>query len=306
MLPNPLLITLLGPTAVGKTILAARLSHAIGGEVISADSRQVFRGMDIGTGKDISDYIVGDVKIPFHLIDIADAGTEYSVYSFLRDFESAYNIISNNGKVPVLCGGTGLYLEAVLKGYNLVEVPENPVFRLGMQVFSDAELLAQLMIKRPLHNTTDSILRDRIIRALEIETFKEQHAAILKNNFRESLVFGLRFERQLIRERITQRLILRLENGMVEEVEMLMKRGVSVSMLKYYGLEYKYLSMYLLGELTFDRMFALLNTAIHQFAKRQMTWFRRMERSGVKIHWLEGEKGLDQNLISMLSMISKG
>jgi tRNA dimethylallyltransferase len=300
------LITLLGPTAVGKTHLAARLAYSIGGEVISADSRQVFRGMDIGTGKDMSDYMVDGRVISSHLIDIADAGSEYSVYSYMRDFTNAYDKIRENRNIPVLCGGTGMYLEAVLKGYELSDVPENGDFRAGLENLTDAELLAMLGKKRQLHNTTDSLQRERIIRALEIETFKEQNPPDKKFDFSGSLVFGLRFERLTIRKRITQRLISRLETGMVEEVEQLMKRGVSASMLKYYGLEYKYISMFLLGELTFDEMFALLNTAIHQFAKRQMTWFRRMERNGTRIHWLEGERGPERNLISMLSTISKG
>jgi tRNA dimethylallyltransferase len=300
------LITLLGPTAVGKTHLAARLANSIGGEVISADSRQVFRGMDIGTGKDMSDYVVDGKVITSHLIDIADAGTEYSVYSFMRDFSAAYKQVISNNNIPVLCGGTGLYLESVLKGYNLVEVPENPAFRAGLEHISDARLLEMLREKKPLHNTTDSILRFRIIRALEIETYKENNPVSGKADFSGSLVFGLRFERQVIRKRITQRLHARLENGMVEEVEQLMKQGVSPGMLRYYGLEYKYISMHLADEITYDEMVTLLNTAIHQFAKRQMTWFRRMERNGVNIHWLEGERGPERNLIKMLSIISKG
>jgi len=301
----PRLITLLGPTAVGKTHLAARLAYSIGGEVISADSRQVFRGMDIGTGKDMSDYVVDGAVIPSHLIDIADAGTEYSVFSFMNDFSAACKSVVTKGKIPVLCGGTGLYLEAALKGYEFVDVPVNTAFRTKLANYSDAGLLDLLKGKRPLHNTTDSLQRDRIIRALEIETFKEENPVKNKSNFSESVVFGLRFERQLIRKRITQRLMARLENGMVEEVKQLMLQGVSSNMLRYYGLEYKYIAMYLSGELTFDEMFTLLNTAIHQFAKRQMTWFRRMERNGISIHWLEGEKGPEQNLISMLSIISK-
>ena len=303
---SPHLITLLGPTAVGKTHLAARLAHAIGGEVISADSRQVFRGMDIGTGKDMSDYVVDGRIIPFHNIDIADAGTEYSVFSFMHNFLTAYQSVEQNGNIPVLCGGTGLYLEAVLKGYELVEVPENADFRAGLSNLSDGDLLTLLEKKRLLHNTTDSRHRDRIIRALEIENFKEKNPVNKQFDFSGTPVFGLRFERQTIRKRITQRLHARLENGMVEEVEQLIRKGVSITMLKCYGLEYKYIAMYLSGELTYDEMVAMLNTAIHQFSKRQMTWFRRMERNGISIHWLDGEKGPDRNLIIMLSTISKG
>jgi tRNA dimethylallyltransferase len=299
------LITLLGPTAVGKTHLAAKLAHAIGGEVLSADSRQVFRGMDIGTGKDMSDYIVDGRVVDSHLIDIADAGTEYSVYSFIRDFNAAYHKVIKNKRTPVLCGGTGLYLEAVLKGYNLVEVPENTKFREELESVTDQELLQMLIQKRPLHNTTDSFIRERIIRALEIETFKENNHAVEKTDFSKSLVFGLRFDRTTIRKRITQRLLTRLEGGMIEEVEQLIRNGVTVAMLRYYGLEYKYIAMYLEGELTYDDMVARLNTAIHQFAKRQMTWFRRMEKNGTRIHWLEGERGPERNLILMLSVVSK-
>ncbi|NVO20347.1 MAG: tRNA (adenosine(37)-N6)-dimethylallyltransferase MiaA [Bacteroidetes bacterium] len=299
------LITLLGPTAVGKTQLAARLANSIGGEVISADSRQVFRGMDIGTGKDLADYIVDGKMVPSYLIDVEDAGKEYSVHSFMRDFEDAYKKIRLIGRIPVLCGGTGLYLEAVLKGYQLVNVPVNAEFRNEMEKFQDAELLAMLSIKKPLHNTTDSLDRQRMIRALEIETYRELTPSKKNPDFSQTLVFGLRFERAIIRKRITQRLRARLENGMIEEVEGLIARGVSHSMLKYYGLEYKYISMYLAGELSYSDMFELLNTAIHQFAKRQMTWFRRMEKHGINIHWLEGEDGPENNLIEMLSSISK-
>jgi tRNA dimethylallyltransferase len=297
------LITLLGPTAVGKTSLAARLAHSVGGEVISADSRQVFKGMDLGTGKDRKDYLVQGILIPSHLVDIAEAGTEYSLFSFIRDFKDAFNNIHSRGKMPVLCGGTGLYLEAVLQGYDLVEIPANPEFRESLASKSNSELLEMISAKRQLHNTTDSLERGRIIRALEIETFRETVARSAVPEINPYIVFGLRFDRQIITERITQRLKSRLEQGMIEEVESLMKMGVAAKMLKYYGLEYKYVVMFLLGELSYEKMFSLLNTSIHQFAKRQMTWFRRMERNGILIHWLEGEDGQEQNLQTMLDHI---
>lgn len=302
----PQLITLLGPTAVGKTSLAARLAYEINGEVISADSRQVFRGMDIGTGKDLSDYTVKGVQMPFHLIDIAQAGTEYSVFNFIRDFRIAHSSIVERKRVPVLCGGTGLYLEAILQGYDLVEVPINYEFREGLQNTPDMELLEMLKKVKVLHNTTDSLDRQRLIRALEIETFKANAHLRPIPLVENSIVFGLRFSRETIRRRITQRLDYRLDHGMVEEVESLMNSGVESRMLKYYGLEYKYIAMHLLGEISYDDMVGLLNTAIHQFAKRQMTWFRRMEKRGVKIVWLEGEDGADKNMVKMLARIAKG
>ena len=301
----PPLITLLGPTAVGKTALAARLAHAIGAEVISADSRQVFRGMDIGTGKDKSDYLVDGLQVPVHLIDIADAGSEYSVYNFVTDFNRSYDDLRSRGKPAVLCGGTGLYLEAVLRGYDMVEVPENETFRASLKDIPEETLLSLLEQKRKLHNTSDSLERSRLIRALEIEQFKESRP---KNRVATRLetmpVFGLWFERAAIRERITQRLKTRLGTGLVLEVEALLHSGIPAGRLFYYGLEYKYVTQYLLGDLREHQMFRLLNTAIHQFAKRQMTWFRRMERSGIKIQWLEGENGADRNLDIILAGIS--
>lgn len=291
------LITVLGPTAVGKTSFAAHLALLLDAEIISADSRQVFIGMDIGTGKDMADYTVSDKVIPSHLIDIAEAGTEYSVFRFQQDFHSAWSGIVNRGKIPLMCGGTGLYLEAVLKGYNLVKAPVDDLLRQRLIQFSDKELAVILKELKPLHNTTDILERDRLIRAIEIETYRSERLnQPEENKFLNSPVIGIKFERKIIRQRITARLTQRLNNGMVEEVQRLLDQNIPQEKLKMYGLEYKYITMFLNGELTYNEMFILLNTAIHQFAKRQMTWFRRMENNGIQILWLHGEDGMNENL----------
>jgi tRNA dimethylallyltransferase len=298
------LITVLGPTAVGKTTFAAHLALALDSEIISADSRQVFRGMDIGTGKDFGDYKIGDRIIPFHLIDIAQPGTEYSVFQFQRDFQEARNSILSRGKTPLLCGGTGLYLESVLLGYNLVEVPVNEILRQQLAELTNDELINKISCYRPLHNTTDIRDRERLFRAIEIEWFKQQHKnQKVENDFSHTPVFGIRFDRKTIRERITARLTQRLNEGMLEEVQNLMDSGLTKNQLIFYGLEYKFITLYLAGELNYNEMFTLLNTAIHQFAKRQMTWFRRMEKKGIKITWLEGEEGLTMNLEKVINYL---
>jgi len=295
------LITVLGPTAVGKTIFAAHLAHCLNAEILSADSRQVFRGMDIGTGKDIGDYFVDGQLIPFHLIDIADAGTEYSVYRFQLDFQSAYKNIVRRGKIPVLCGGTGLYIESILKGYDFYEVPVDEELRQTLDLLSDAELISMLSALRPLHATTDTCDRSRLLRAIEIESHQKNNPIKRTGtNFANTPVFGIRFERKTVRQRITDRLTQRLNVGMIEEVEKLISQGISAERLKSYGLEYKYIAMFLSGELNYNDLFRLLNTAIHQFAKRQMTWFRRMESKGINIIWLDGEEGLQNNLNNAL------
>lgn len=291
------LITVLGPTAVGKTSFAAHLALLLDAEIISADSRQVFIGMDIGTGKDMADYTVSDKVIPSHLIDIAEAGTEYSVFRFQQDFHSAWSGIVNRGKIPLMCGGTGLYLEAVLKGYNLVKAPVDDLLRQRLIQFSDKELAVILKELKPLHNTTDILERDRLIRAIEIETYRSERLnQPEENKFLNSPVIGIKFERKIIRQRITARLTQRLNNGMVEEVQRLLDQNIPQEKLKMYGLEYKYITMFLNGELTYNEMFVQLNTAIHQFAKRQMTWFRRMENNCIQILWLHGEDGMNENL----------
>jgi tRNA dimethylallyltransferase len=296
------LITVLGPTAVGKTTFAAHLAFAINGEIISADSRQVFREMDIGTGKDLLDYNIDGHIIISHLIDIADPGTEYSVFQFQSDFKAAYTSVISKGKTPVMCGGTGLYLESVLLGYNLNEVPVNEVLRQNLSGLSDNDLVNELTDLRPLHNTTDILDRERLIRAIEIEKHNQQNSEIKAEfNFRNTPVIGIRFERKLLRDRITARLTQRLSEGMVEEIKLLLDKGISKERLMYYGLEYKYVTLYLSGEISYKKMFELLNTAIHQFAKRQMTWYRRMEKKGITIFWIDGEAGITQNLGKAIS-----
>ena len=283
------MITILGPTASGKTPVAARLAAEIGGEVISADSRQVYRRMDIGTGKDLEDY--GDV--PYHLIDIVEPGTKYNLFQYQQDFFDVYQQIRSRGAVPILCGGTGLYIEAVLKGYHLSPVPQNPELRAALEGKSLAELtqmLAELKAKTGsnMHNTTDVDSCQRAIRAIEIETYNIEHPMPRRELPPvDSLIIGINIDRELRREKITRRLKARLEAGMVEEVQALLDEGIAPDDLIYYGLEYKFVTEYLTGKTTYDEMFTRLEIAIHQFAKRQMTWFRGMERRGFKIHWID-------------------
>jgi len=291
------LITILGPTASGKTRLAALVTNRLNGEIISADSRQVYRGMNLGTGKDYEDYIVDGQQIPYHLVDIADPGEEYNLFRYQQDFLKAFNDISSRNKTPLICGGTGLYLEAVLTGYKLAETPKDETLRTFLASKTQEELNDFLASLRPLHNTTDTLDRERTIRAIEVATYaneNEQNPA----SFPEihPVVFGVRYERKALRERITQRLRERLENGMIAEVAELIQQGITHEKLAYYGLEYRYISEHLAGKISFDEMFKLLNTAIHQFAKRQMTWFRRMERKGLKIHWLQGEMSMEEKV----------
>lgn len=298
------LITILGPTASGKTALAAQVASAIGAEVISADSRQVFSEMNIGTGKDLDDFIIGNMKIPYHLIDVAEPGTEFSVFNFVTGFRKAFSEIRQRGNVALLCGGTGLYIEAVLKGYEMVEVPVNQELRKEWETLSDATLTEMLLSFKQLHNTTDTETRERLLRALEIEFYRKENQPVMAEpDFKNSPVFGLKFDRQLERERITQRLKMRLEIGMIDEVKQLLDKGISSARLVQYGLEYRYVTRYISGEISYDDMFRLLNTAIHQFAKRQMTWFRRMERTGITIHWLRGEDGMKKNKETILQCI---
>jgi tRNA dimethylallyltransferase len=282
------LITVLGPTASGKTRFAAVLASRLNGEIISADSRQVYRGMDIGTGKDYKDYIVEGKTVTAHLLDIVEPGYEYNIFEYQADFVRVFNEIVSRGKIPVLCGGSGLYIEAVLKGYRLINVPEDPRLRKSFENKSDEELADLLKSWKPVHNTTDLVSRKRLIRALEIESFyriyKDSRIHYPELN---PLITGILCDRDVRRERIAVRLKERLENGMIEEVEQLIRKGISYEKLIYYGLEYKYIARYLKGELAYNEMVAGLNIAINQFAKRQMTWFRRMERGGIKIHWID-------------------
>ena len=253
--------------------------------------------MDIGTGKDLEDYRVNATPVPFHLIDIADAGEKYNLFEYQRDFYQAYTGISGRGRLPVLCGGSGLYLEAVLKGYRLVQVPVNPGLRKSLENKKMDELGRMLASYRPLHNITDILERKRLVRAIEIETYQAEHALPDQSiPSLKPLIFGIKYELEERRRRITARLHERLKQGMVEEVEQLMQKGLSSDQLTYYGLEYRFITMLLTGELAYDEMVRQLNIAIHQFAKRQMTWFRKMEREGVEIQWLKGETPLQENL----------
>jgi tRNA dimethylallyltransferase len=302
---NPFdLITILGHTAGGKTAFAANLAFGVGGEIISADSRQVYRGMDIGTGKDYADYMVENARIPVHLIDLVEAGYEYNVYLFKHDFLGAYTDISDRNLTPILCGGTGLYIESVLRNYKMIDVPVNDPLRADLELKSFEELKGILRLYGPLHNMTDTGNRLRLIRAIEIGMFQAtQPEEDEKERELNPIILGIRFERTMRRKRITDRLRERLENGMVEEVERLMAEGVSAEKMEYYGLEYKWVSKYILKELTYEDMFNKLNTAIHQFAKRQMTYFRGMERRGLTIHWIEGKLPMEDKVALAIKII---
>jgi tRNA dimethylallyltransferase len=290
------LITILGPTACGKTSLAVALAARVGGEIISADSRQVYRRMDIGTGKDLEDYTLNikdeRLKIPYHLIDICEPGTKYNLFQYQQDFLQAYEDIISRGAQPILCGGTGLYIESVLKGYSLSPVPQNPELREELADRSLEELTEMLVdLKKQtgsnMHNRTDVDTVQRAIRAIEIETYN-LHTPMEERQFPKIpyIIIGVDVDREVRRQRITQRLQQRLEEGMVEEVKGLLDSGIPAEDLIYYGLEYKYVTEYIIGKLSYEEMFRQLEIAIHQFAKRQMTWFRGMERRGFKIHWL--------------------
>ena len=291
------LITVTGPTASGKTSFAAHLANELGAEIISADSRQVYRGMDLGTGKDYDDYVVNGAQVPYHLIDIHDAGYKYNVYEFQQDFFDVFSEIQKRKTIPMLVGGTGMYIEAVTKGYKLVPVPENSQLRTSLKEKSLEELVSILAEKdRALHNTTDTKHRKRTIRAIEIATYYEENDQMDRELPEiKQLLMGVKFDRESRRKRISERLRARLKEGMVEEVETLLKT-VPAEDLIFYGLEYKFITLYLTGELTKEEMTKKLEIAIHQFAKRQMTWFRKMEREGTKIHWLDGHLPLQEKL----------
>jgi tRNA dimethylallyltransferase len=299
------LITILGPTASGKTPLAAHLADKLGTEIISGDSRQIYRRMDLGTGKDLVDYVVDGRPVPYHLIDIVEPGYKYNVFEYQRDFLKAYEEITAKGKLPILCGGTGMYIESVLKGYRLLPVPENPELRASLEGKSLEELTRILEGYKKLHNSTDVDTAKRAIRAIEIEEYyKQQPPEYREFPTLNSLIVGVDIDRELRREKITRRLKQRLEEGMVEEVRGLLAEGIPAENLIYYGLEYKFLTQYAIGELTFDEMFLQLETAIHQFAKRQMTWFRGMERRGFTIHWLDATLPMEEKIEKIANMIS--
>ncbi len=300
------LITILGPTASGKTPFATALAAELDAEIISADSRQIYRMMDLGTGKDLDDYIVNGKKIPYHLIDIVDPGYKYNVFEYQQDFLTAYNDIKSRGKQVILCGGTGLYLEAILKGYKLLPVPENKKLREELKEKSLEELTIQLKKYKSLHNTTDVDTCKRAIRAIEIEEYylsrPEEEVTFPTLN---SLIIGVDIDRDKRRYKITKRLHSRLEAGMIEEVRDILKSGVKPEDLIYYGLEYKYLTQYIIGELTYDEMVKGLEIAIHQFAKRQMTWFRGMEKRGIKINWIQSELNTNDKIKKVQNFLDK-
>lgn len=300
------LVTILGPTACGKTSLAVALAHRLGTAVISADSRQVYRSMDLGTGKDLNEYVVSGEKVPYRLIDIVDAGYKYNVFEYQRDFLKAYAELRDEGQLPVLCGGTGMYLESVLRGYHLVEVPENKALRESLADKTLEELTAMLKEYKQLHNTTDVDTCKRAIRAIEIEEYYRTHDVHVRD-FPEirSLTIGLDVSRELRRERISRRLRERLDQGMVDEVRGILASGVAPDDLIYYGLEYKYLTLYAIGQLTYEEMVTQLEIAIHQFAKRQMTYFRGMERRGVPIRWIDATLPMEEKVACVMNMLNE-
>ena len=299
------LITIIGPTASGKTPLAANLADRLHTEIISGDSRQVYRRMDLGTGKDLVDYVVDGRPVPYHLIDIVEPGSKYNVFEYQRDFLKAYQEIIAKGKIPVLCGGTGMYIESVLKGYRLLPVPENPELRASLEGKSLEELTKILQNYKKLHNSTDIDTAKRAIRAIEIEEYyKQQPPEYREFPTLKSLIIGVDINRELRREKITRRLKQRLEEGMIEEVRGLLAEGIHPDDLIYYGLEDKFLTQHVIGELTYDEMFLQLETAIHQFAKRQMTWFRGMERRGFTIHWLDATLPMEEKTEQIINLIS--
>lgn len=298
------MITILGPTASGKTSLAVEVAKRVNGEIISADSRQVYRRMDIGTGKDLCEY--GDV--PYHLIDILEPGTKYNLFQYQQDFYDVYQDILKRGKRPILCGGTGLYIEAVLKGYQLSPVPQNPALRAQLEGKSLEELTRMLVALKAenhsnMHNTTDVDSCQRAIRAIEIETYNKEHP--MPNRILppvDSVIIGVSIDRELRREKITRRLKARLEEGMIDEVKALLNSGISKEDLIYYGLEYKFVTEYIVGDYSYEEMFRRLEIAIHQFSKRQMTWFRGMERRGFHIHWIDASLPMEERVEQIIQL----
>ncbi len=300
------LITVLGPTACGKTRLAVALADRVGGEILSADSRQVYRGMDIGTGKDLADYEIDGHSIPYHLIDIAEPGSKYNVYEFQGDFLKAYRGVVERGAVPIMCGGTGLYLESVLRGYRLIPVPENPALRKSLEGKTLSELTEILKGYKTLHNTTDVDTTKRAIRAIEIEECY-RNTPVEAGAFPglKSLNIGIDISRDMRRELISSRLEKRLQEGMIDEIKGLLAKGISADDLIYYGLEYKYVTLYVTGQLEYKYLLQELEVAIHQFAKRQMTWFRGMERRGIHIEWIPFEWSMDDKVNRIVELMEK-
>lgn len=306
------MITILGPTASGKTSLVAALAYHLDAEIISADSRQVYQGMDIGTGKDLADYTVAGKHIPYHLIDICKAGSKYNVYQYQQDFLEVYNKIKETNKLPILCGGSGLYLEAILKGYHLSTVPPNEELRKQLNDISHESLIQMLVeiqeqLNTKMHNSTDLDSKQRTIRAIEIGKYMLTEADP-KTNFPEipSLIIGVDIDREERRRKITTRLHQRLEEGMIEEVKQLLKQGIAPEDLIYYGLEYKFVTEHIIGKLSYDEMVRQLEIAIHQFAKRQMTWFRGMERRGIKINWINASLPMEEKIEMIQTLYKEG
>jgi len=300
------LIAILGPTATGKTSLAAHLAAKLDSEIISADSRQVYRRMDLGTGKDLADYEVEGRHIPYHLIDIVEPGTKYNVYQYQQDFLKAYEDIVGRGKLPIVCGGSGLYIESILRGYRMEDVPENKALRQQLEGKSLEELTEILKTYKTLHNTVQTDTAKRAIRAIEIADFYEQHGisqtAEGNQPLFHPLVIGVKIDRELRREKISRRLRQRLDEGMVDEVKSLLAEGIAAEDLIYYGLEYKFLTLYVTGQLSYEEMVSQLEIAIHQFAKRQMTWFRGMVRRGVMIHWVEATLPMEEKIKTIMDL----
>ncbi|HBZ21145.1 MAG TPA: tRNA (adenosine(37)-N6)-dimethylallyltransferase MiaA [Bacteroidales bacterium] len=299
------LLVVTGPTASGKTSLAAALALKLNGEVISADSRQVYRHMNLGTGKDYNDYVVEGRKIPYHLVDIADPGYKYSVFEYQQDFIKVLADLRSRNVFPVVCGGSGLYIDSVVSGYKMTEVPPDPEFRASLETRSLEELTKILSSYKKLHNRTDTDTKKRAIRAIEIEHFIETGKQIFTDIPEvKPLVTGVLFGRDIRRERISERLKSRLEEGMVDEVKHLLAEGIDPDILVYYGLEYKYITHYITGRISYEEMYTSLETAIHQFAKRQMTWFRGMERRGIKIHWIDGELPMNTKVEQVMELLA--
>lgn len=299
------MLVITGPTASGKTALAAALAERLAGEIISADSRQVYREMNIGTGKDYSDYMVNGKQIPVHLIDIVDPGYKFNVFEYQRLFLKAFKDLTSRDKFPIVCGGSGMYIDSIVSNYQLVEVPPDEAFRKELENKTMEELISILSSYKSLHNITDIDTRKRAIRAIEIE----HYSAVNKGSEIEflslrSLIVGIRFDRESRRRRISERLKKRLENGMIEEVQSLLKKGIQEETLIYYGLEYKFITLYLTGKISFDEMFCRLEVAIHQFAKRQMTWFRGMERRGIKINWIDGQVPIEEKIDKIIKLLA--
>lgn len=307
MASNIKLPIIIGPTASGKTRLAALCASKLGAEIISADSRQVYRGMDIGTGKDYDDYIIDNIKIPYHLIDIVDAGYAYNVFEFKRDFAQAFTNITKRGKTPMVCGGTGLYAESVIKQYELQEVPQDIDFRAACEKRDLEDLIEELKNYKIPHNTSDFDTKKRVIRALEIARYEQTYGAQKHKHelLYNTIVIGVHVSRETRRNRIEARLKQRMQQGMTDEVETLLSNGVRVEQLLYYGLEYKYITLYITGALTKQQMIDDLFIAICQFSKRQMTWFRGMERRGIHIHWIDGEQSMEERVGRVLEVVGK-